>query len=368
MFLKYLLGGFFAGLVAAGATLIWGAPAATVGAAFVLGSQLLFWAGLSISVAGRSMLRQLIGRRQDADYIKEPGHLQVTGALGRPDLRCLIVDDDPIFLEIMEETLRQLGYRRITACLSADEALSKIAITAVPFDCCFLDIEMPVLDGVALCRMIRATPGYEHTPLVMVTARHGREHVKNAFREGATDYITKPFDAADLASRLSAIEVATQRRDPSGMDTRLVSLASIENYLMQLERGGAFSGTALAFRLNGRQNELSPNSITDPGELLREASACLMTALQAHDALLSYAGEGVFVAIISSRQVDIEAIVRRIAKAEAARSLLKHPHFHRSISVGTPVVIQSEEADGNSVFLLHSAIHAVEEDLQVFVA
>ena len=368
MFPKYLIGSFLFGTMAALVTLLTGSAEAAMGGAIVIASQMIFLSTLLVPSKAPDLIRQILGVKRDADYIADPDSLRVHGPLGRPELRCLVVDDDPIFLGIMRETLAQLGYRKITVCESAADVLKKISSAASPFDCCFLDVEMPVMDGVVLCQAIRKHPDYAMTPIVMVTAHDGREHVRSAFQSGANDYITKPFDAVELASRLSAIEVATQNLRDTSADARLVPLVSLENYLMQLERGGVFSATLMTFKLNGRQELMSDESLRDPGTVLRKASSCLLSALQDNDGLLAYAGEGVFAAVLIGRKNDPAQIAEIIAREETAMRDLLHPHFYRSISVGKPIVIQNSQEDGNSVFQLHSAIQTAEEDEQIFVA
>lgn len=116
--------------------------------------------------------------------------------------KLLIVDDDKSILDILELSLNCLGYENVSRAQCAAEALFIIEESDHQFDCFLIDIQMPEYDGVELCRMIRQLPEYSATPIIMVTAMMDRAYVDRAFVAGATDYMTKPFEAADLKSRL----------------------------------------------------------------------------------------------------------------------------------------------------------------------
>lgn len=367
MFLKYLIAGFGAGAVAAVFAVVIGVPPMAIALTFLLTSQLVFWVGMTLALLARPVMRRILGRLSDADYIKAPHRLDAGAMNQKPDLRCLLVDDDPVFLELMRTYLIELGYARITTCPSAAVAISTISEAATPFDCCFLDIEMPGMDGVELCGIIRQTPGYENTPLVMVTAMHGRAHVRSAFALGATDYITKPFELAELQSRISAIEIAAIKHGEIDLGPRMIPISALENYLLQLERGGLFSATVLTFKLNGHAESLSQASISDPKHLLREAAGCILEALSGEDALMSYAGGGVFAAVINKRRVEEAKIDQAIAVAEQAHPDITSARYRRAISVGSQMPMRWEKEDGESIFLLHYAIHATYEHEQVEV-
>ena len=76
------------------------------------------------------------------------------------------------------------------------------------FDCLLFDISMPGMDGVELCRCVRQFPQYRQTPVIMLTAMRDMTHMGDAYRAGATDYVTKPFDIEELGLRLHAAQEA----------------------------------------------------------------------------------------------------------------------------------------------------------------
>lgn len=101
-------------------------------------------------------------------------------------MKILAVDDEPIFVEILEVALGELGYHDVTPAFSAQAALREIEHSKETFDCILLDIRMPGTDGVQLCRMIRAMPRYNRVPIMMVTSMSDRSFIDAAFNAGAT--------------------------------------------------------------------------------------------------------------------------------------------------------------------------------------
>jgi hypothetical protein len=76
----------------------------------------------------------------------------------------------------------------------------------VTFHYLLIDIRMLDMDGIELCQRVRTLQRYRSTPITMLTAVHDIKHMSEAFRAGANDYITKPFDVADLEVRLRSAQ------------------------------------------------------------------------------------------------------------------------------------------------------------------
>ena len=113
----------------------------------------------------------------------------------------LLVDDLPQNIRLLEAVLAPRGYAIVKA-ESGREALEKAA--AEPIDLVLLDILMPEMDGYAVCRALREDPATQYLPVVMVTASGDQEKVA-AIEAGADDFITKPFDQAELVARVSSL-------------------------------------------------------------------------------------------------------------------------------------------------------------------
>ncbi len=127
-------------------------------------------------------------------------------------MKIAAVDDDRNMLDLLQACLENAGYRDLTVMNSSKDALDRIAKAEPQYECILLDIQMPGKDGITLCREIRALPRYQNVPILMITSRTERSFVDRAFSEGATDYITKPFDVFEIGARVRVAEKLVQER------------------------------------------------------------------------------------------------------------------------------------------------------------
>ena len=132
-------------------------------------------------------------------------------------MRILAVDDDPVFLMLLQHVLASLGYRDLICVNSGSEALALLRDPRHKFDCLLLDIEMPGMNGIELCRRVRALPSRNDLPIVMITAMKSIEFVEPAFRAGANDYVHKPIDELEMQTRLRMVgDLIEERRRRTG--------------------------------------------------------------------------------------------------------------------------------------------------------
>jgi len=115
--------------------------------------------------------------------------------------RILAVDDSPTYLHELAEQLRAEGYDVVMAS-SGQEALALLAVQ--PVDCILLDLVMPGLSGEETCRQIKSMPPFRNLPLIILTAREGREAMIDGMNAGADDYIAKSTEFEVLRARLRA--------------------------------------------------------------------------------------------------------------------------------------------------------------------
>jgi len=114
-------------------------------------------------------------------------------------VRVLIADDDPKILAMLARGLRHAGFEVLEAA-DGGTALG-VALSALP-DLVVLDVGMPVLDGVEVCRQLRATSS---VPVLMLTARGEVDDRVAGLRGGADDYLVKPFAFEELVARLEGL-------------------------------------------------------------------------------------------------------------------------------------------------------------------
>lgn len=113
--------------------------------------------------------------------------------------KILVVEDEPDVLSLLTLMLKSQGYNVITA-VDGSEALEK-ARAEVP-DLIILDIMLPKLDGYKVARMLKFDENYSHIPIVMLTAKIQEKDKEIGLEMGADEYITKPFDTAELLQKI----------------------------------------------------------------------------------------------------------------------------------------------------------------------
>jgi two-component system sensor histidine kinase/response regulator len=111
----------------------------------------------------------------------------------------LIVDDTPANLQLLAGLLRDRGYKP-RPVLSGKLALQTAA--AEPPDLVLLDVDMPEMDGYAVCGLFKSDPRLKDIPIIFISALTGSLDKLRAFRAGAVDYVTKPFDAEEVGARV----------------------------------------------------------------------------------------------------------------------------------------------------------------------
>jgi adenylate cyclase len=121
----------------------------------------------------------------------------------------LVVDDQPPNLRLLDAVLSPRGYRVVTA-ESGEQALAVLKDSAI--DLVLLDVVMPGLDGHEVCRRIRADEATAFLPVVMITASGDQEKV-HALVSGADDFVTKPFDQAELLARVASLAKIKRYQD-----------------------------------------------------------------------------------------------------------------------------------------------------------
>jgi len=120
----------------------------------------------------------------------------------RDPARILVVDDTPDNVEILKMRLESQGYEVLTAA-DGEEGLRKIR-SDTP-DLVLLDIMMPKLDGIEVCRRVKADASLPFIPIIMVTAKADTRDIVAGLEAGGDDYLTKPVDHAALTARVRSM-------------------------------------------------------------------------------------------------------------------------------------------------------------------
>jgi two-component system response regulator MprA len=115
-------------------------------------------------------------------------------------VRILVVDDEPQLRRALERALKLEGYE-VELAADGEQALAAVAGSGP--DAIVLDVLMPKLDGLEVCRALRG--GGDHTPVLMLTARDAVQDRVDGLDAGADDYVVKPFALEELLARLRAL-------------------------------------------------------------------------------------------------------------------------------------------------------------------
>jgi len=114
----------------------------------------------------------------------------------------LVVDDEDDIRELIEYNLSKAGYRII--CVSSGEEAVQ-AVTAKAPDLVILDLMLPGMDGLDVCRQLKGDPAFRAIPIIMVSARGDEADVVSGLELGADDYLSKPFSPRVLLARVKSV-------------------------------------------------------------------------------------------------------------------------------------------------------------------
>ncbi len=318
--LGYVLVGAVTGLLAATATVLAGSP---------------FWVAMLVYTVTATAVMFLVPLVQFAIDDRLAG-----GAVpGAPPLSArragsmsiLAVDDDAFILELLPKITAKTGFADVTGADGAAAALSLLERRDEPFDCLMLDISMPGMDGIELCRRIRAMPAYSKTPIIMLTAMRDIGNIGSAIVAGATDYATKPFDIEDLRARLEhawdlvqasrsaprADPVADPVREaPPRVDDRwlenLISAKNLASYLSLLPNREIEKVSV--FAIWGERRNAASDARDDQGHL-RDVAVAAARCFEAQRPLMAIVdGSAIMVAADASTLLSVETVEQKLQR------------------------------------------------------
>lgn len=126
----------------------------------------------------------------------------------------MVVDDDTFILDLLTTILTVDGRHTIDCMVSPVDAIRALSKNLGKYDCLIFDIIMPEMNGIELCRLARSMPELDNTPILMLTAKRETKYLVDAMNAGASDYITKPFEVAEIDFRMNAaIHLHSSRRN-----------------------------------------------------------------------------------------------------------------------------------------------------------
>ncbi|MCP4398408.1 MAG: response regulator [bacterium] len=175
------------------------------------------------------------------------------------EFRILIVDDIVQNIQIVASILRQNGYQMAFAS-NGQAALTHTE--SIKFDLILLDIMMPEMDGYEVCKRLKAEPATQEIPVIFLTAKTETDAIVKGFESGAVDYVTKPFNAAELLARVKThLELKCAREEIEEQNRELLEAAKLHADVERITRHDlkvpltAIIGFPEIIRMYGNLNE-----------------------------------------------------------------------------------------------------------------
>ena len=194
--------------------------------------------------------------------------------------RLLVVDDEEDILELVRYNLQKEGYQ-VCCATSAEYALQQIKVE-LP-DLIVLDLMLPGMDGLDLCKVLKRNPATEHISVLMLSAKGSEADVVSGLELGADDYIAKPFSPRVLVARIKNVlrrkrEAPTQESEPVTREElfinpgrrevtikgKLLELTNTEFkllYLLAKQPGWVFTRDQIVDRVHGEDYPVSDRSV-----------------------------------------------------------------------------------------------------------
>jgi len=137
----------------------------------------------------------------------------------KPREHIVIIEDEPDILDVLQMQFTREGYR-VTACADGERGLAEIRDRAP--DLVLLDLMLPGLDGLEVCRRVKSDPVTQSVGVIMVSAKGEEADVVIGLELGADDYIAKPFSPREILARARAVLRRGPMRQDRGPDERIV--------------------------------------------------------------------------------------------------------------------------------------------------
>ncbi|UCD36206.1 MAG: response regulator [Nitrospiraceae bacterium] len=160
--------------------------------------------------------------------------------------KILVVDDEKDILELLSYNLKKEGYQ-VTASLNGEEALRLVKDN--DFDLCILDLMLPGIQGMELCKMLKSSEATASIPIIMVTAKSEELDKVLGLEMGADDYITKPFSPRELIARVKAV---LRRSGEAPSPDKIITIVDLEintDTFQVSKRGKPIKLSATEFKL-----------------------------------------------------------------------------------------------------------------------
>jgi two-component system cell cycle response regulator len=287
-------------------------------------------------------------------------------------VRILIAEDDPVSRRILEAKLVKWGYQVVVA-RDGGEAWRVLKSTDPP-QLAILDWMMPGMDGVEVCRKVRAEGDVPYTYIILLTTLQREEDLINGMKAGADDYVAKPFKADELEVRLHAgrriieqqMELIGSRealRDKAthdsltGLWNHEEILGILKRELARAERGRDPVGAIMVDLDHFKKVNDSYGHITGDA-VLRTAARRMLSLMRPYDAIGRYGGEEFLVVLPGCDQDSAAALAERI-RLSIDSDHMETPEGNIPVTISLGVAASGKERRRNTNSLVQAADSAL---------
>jgi len=244
-------------------------------------------------------------------------------------MRILIADDDPVSCRLLDRLLHKWGYE-VIAAHSGTEAWEALQAENAP-RLALLDWMMPGMDGVEICRRVRARSLQSYVYMILLTANDKVGNLVEGLESGADDYLTKPFHPQELRARLrvglrmlnlesNLVEVRENLLFKASHDAltsilnRGAIIEALEREISRAQREGSSVGILLADVDHFKKvNDTWGHLVGD--EVLRAVTSRLKAEVRSYDSVGRYGGEEFLILLPGCDRAKLEAKVEQLRKA-----------------------------------------------------
>jgi two-component system cell cycle response regulator len=289
----------------------------------------------------------------------------------------LVAEDDPLFRRILQAWLRNWGYE-VTTVEDGDKAWEILQQENAP-ELIILDWIMPGVDGLELCRRMRAQRQTPYHYILLVTSRDEKQDVVRGLEGGADDYLTKPFDASELRARLRVgkrilqlQEELIQARESlrfqathdalTGIWNRAASMDLLHRELKRGTRARSSTGVLMLDldhfkKINDTYGHLSGDVV------LREVAERINRVVRSYDFVGRYGGEEFLIVLAGCEKSAVAQSAERIRLA-----ISEHPvqsgssEIPVTVSIGAAVGAPGETAEQQLLISADTALYTAKRN------
>jgi len=265
------------------------------------------------------------------------------------DFKILIVDDVPTNIQVLGSILRNESFQ-IAFASSGKEALSLVKTQRV--DLILLDIMMPEMDGFEVCEILKQNPETEDISIVFLTAKVEKENIVRGFELGGQDYITKPFNPAELLARVhTQLKLLNQRKQLEKMndllekkvEERTKQLVSANKKLLLLENAKSNFLNIISHQIRTPLTGIVGFSDLLMESLENEEHKSYMKVIQASsDKLIKFSETALLITSLSAEKYNVK-IIPTFVNQVINQSIVRIQKLKEKKNIKTTVNLQSDE-------------------------